>query len=580
MSTTENRPPSRDAGSRATETPANGAGAPSRVDVSALRDNLHLMVLEARRQLSECRSMMHERAEVRTAAGSLASRDDYVDHLKSVIENHCFEALASRVVARPDADLLRAVTVTASNLERIADFAVNIADQLQQLEDDTLAGSYEPAPFFSAVEAALTRIEKALFERNMPEALQICRSEAELDELYGRVYRRIIADLDVPGRPKDLVTTLFVYRYLERIGDSLLNIGEAIIFAVIGEKLKIGEFQALRDSLEQSDVDVPDMSELEFEGIWETKSGSRIAAIHPASSVPDGKWVIFKEGAATKVTEERDALLQWAGLAPGIPPRVYSYHRHGDKASLLLEYLYGDTFQKIALVGTPAAADRALVALVTALRGIWADTRQDEVVRPHFVSQLQKRLGSVLTLHPEFATAATTLGSVRHPGFEQIVEDAAVLDDLEAPFSVLIHGDFNADNIIVEPDGETIHLIDLHRSRRYDYVQDVSVFLVSNVRVPETDPQVRHRLERVSLAFWQWAREFADETGDEMFAARLGLGIARSLLTSTRFVVDRRLSREMCLRGIYLLRQLLAHREQHGSDGLKSFELSHDILRF
>ncbi len=91
-------------------------------------------------------------------------------------------------------------------------------------------------------------------------------------------------------------------------------------------------------------------------------------------------------------------------------------------------------------------------------------------------------------------------------------------------------------------------------------MQDVSVFLVSNFRLPTFGPEARGRLALVTRSFLAWAREFARRNGDDSFEARLALGLARSFFTSTRFEFNQKFARQMFLRAQFLLGGLAAHR--------------------
>jgi hypothetical protein len=113
------------------------------------------------------------------------------------------------------------------------------------------------------------------------------------------------------------------------------------------------------------------------------------------------------------------------------------------------------------------------------------------------------------------------------------------------------------DNIIYDPLEKKINFIDLHRSRYMDYVQDVSVFMVSNYRLQVFDTPLRRRIMIVTQDFYRFAAAFASKSGDTTFELRLALGLARSFATSTRFILDKSLARAMFLRARYLLEQVL-----------------------
>jgi hypothetical protein len=67
----------------------------------------------------------------------------------------------------------------------------------------------------------------------------------------------------------------------------------------------------------------------------------------------------------------------------------------------------------------------------------------------------------------------------------------------------------------------------------------------------------------VVLRFYDWACEYAAELGDSSFPLRLALGMARSYATSTRFVLDEALVREMFLKSRYLLEVVLTRVHEH-----------------
>ena len=526
--------------------------------IAGVRENFQFLALEVRKLLEDTqRVLLDPREEVMS---KIAARDDYVDNLKSMIENKCFRLLTNEDLVEGTVDLIRAINVATNNLERIADFGVNIVGQLEYLEDLEILHRFDAEPFFAAIFAAMSVIEEALFRRDISLALAICRAELEVDELYDAVFKAIMNDLRAGDSPEELVTSLFVFRYLERTGDALLNIGEAAIFAVVGEKLKVSEFQALEDTLANAEVDF-DVNEVDYQGIWETRSGSRIGMVH-AHSEAGGRSVVFKEGRTAKVVEEKQALERWEQLEPGLPPRIFAFHDRGEKAAILLEFLRGDTFQRVMLDADARICASAFALILETVNRVWTRTREAEPCSPNFMRQIASRLPDVFKVHPEFRTPAAQIGKLEVAAFEELLRHARSLDsELIAPFRVLIHGDFNTDNIIINLAQRRVHLIDLHRSRPFDYLQDVSVFIVSNYRLKIFDPGPRRRLDQVSREFFAFAREFAERHGDSSFAARLALGLARSLLTSTRFEMDPEFSRGMMLRARYLLEQLLEHRE-------------------
>ena len=162
-------------------------------------------------------------------------------------------------------------------------------------------------------------------------------------------------------------------------------------------------------------------------------------------------------------------------------------------------------------------------------------------------------------LHSGLVPGAQGINGTTVPGLATLIARAQAREAaLTAPFSVYIHGDFNLDNVIFDPVAGKIRFIDLHRSRYMDYVQDVSVFMVSNYRLQVLDRATRARIGGVAVAMHQMAEKFARRQKDGTYHYRLALGLARSFASSTRFVVDEDHARRMLLRARYILETALA----------------------
>jgi hypothetical protein len=371
-----------------------------------------------------------------------------------------------------------------------------------------------------------------------------------------------------------LVTTIFIYRYLERMGDSLLNIGEAILSACLGERIKIDQWKTLEEMLDASGLK-QDGDDMALEPMAETRSGCKVGRVRTRAYRDGAHWVVFKEGRLSKLEAEKNATARWQEIIPGLAPKIHAFNDHGTSGSILFEYLPGNTFEDYLLRGDVTGIDAALSLICETLGKVWQHTRTETAVAPRFVRQLADRLGDVYALHPAFRASSQGLGNLSLPSFDALVERARSLDEqLHCPFSVLTHGDFNVDNIIYSSDERRVHLIDLHRSKTGDYVQDVSVFLVSNHRLQVFDEPIRQRIRDVILRFHDFTRVEGARLGDSTFSARLALGLARSFATSTRFVLDPDFAKSMFLRARYLLEAVLAT----PVESMQDFEIPREIL--
>ncbi|MDR3155163.1 MAG: phosphotransferase [Deltaproteobacteria bacterium] len=270
-------------------------------------------------------------------------------------------------------------------------------------------------------------------------------------------------------------------------------------------------------------------------------------------------------------------MLRWAKLRPGLAPEVKAFipARKGSEAALVLEYVPSRNLQTLFLENAPDEALEGLDAAMAVMSGIWEETALPRPCSAAFARQALERFGEASCLYPQLMRYQGALGSLEiRPISDMLAELSAMEAEIPALRSMLIHGDFNLSNILYDPASRRLHMLDLYRSRESDYVQDVSVMLVSVLRLPMTAPQERRRLAEAAGRAWDLAAGFAARLGDPTYEARLALGLGRSCLTSTRFLMDERMAARVVARARYLFEKLLAFRGRP----LEEFRLSKGIL--
>ena len=486
----------------------------------------------------------------------IIDRAGYAHNLKRRIQEGCQHYLANDPT-RVDTAAVRAADTVALELDRIAELCRDCAHQLGDLHSrETLrTGSYRRQ--LKLVGKAVVMVESALDSDDTQIALRIGRVEPTLDREYRKQLKRYGEDVARETEGGDLIVALLVAHRIEEMGDALLRISEALLSASIGQQIRTDRYHALVESVDQLGIG-RGASNLKVETIAETRSGSFVSGVSSDDDDRGDFVAVFKEGRKKKLEDEREGAESWHEIYPGLAPRILSYNMNGKSASLLIEHLAGQTFEQILLLESPELLGQAQQALNVTLKSIWTQTRSKGKVPADFMAQLEKRLDEIYSVHPEFQQGDKRICGTEIVGFETLLRRAAEYEQqLSAPFSVYIHGDFNVDNVIYDPIEKRINFIDLHRSCHGDYVQDISVFMVSNYRMQVMDPQMRRRICLIAQRFHGVAHQHADTAGDDAFELRLALGLARSFATSTRFVVDKSLARAMFLRSRYLLERVL-----------------------
>lgn len=488
---------------------------------------------------------------------SMQVKDDAINNLRHTIQDE-----AHSIISRSD-ELLKetrnyasAVDTIAGELEEIGDLCVSVAKQVQHLTDYKLFSKFKYDSGLEIIFSALGLVEPALFGHDREKALEICALEEELDLDYGSVIKKVIKKISKQKDAQTLTTILLIFNYLERIGDSLQNIGEAVLASIVGEKLKINQYRSLIAGLSSGHPG----KEVNFqiESVGATRSGCLVRKVYDTTDPLNPRWAIFKEGKSFKIKKEMVNLKQWADVRKTLVPSILGYEKGGTNSSLLMEYLNGSNLKHILLNKSFKSLQDALLLFLPRLAKLWKKTMEDEPFTAEFIGQLEQRVDDVYRAHPSYKNVRKKIQNVTVPSFEEMLESAAAIKELQqAPFSVFIHGDLNLDNILYNPVTDRFHFIDVYRSKRYDYVQDISVLIISGYRIDEFSSEVRRKIDWVISEVLAFGERFSEKHGDSTYEARLTLALVRSLVTSTRFQFNEAFSRQMYFKAVYLLEKIL-----------------------
>ncbi|GAA0236500.1 phosphotransferase [Marinomonas primoryensis] len=347
---------------------------------------------------------------------------------------------------------------------------------------------------------------------------------------------------------------------LKRLIEQLSVVAEALIKADLGQVATLQNYPHLLDSASNLNYNLKD---LKVRRLALTRSGSAIAAISHKSESGKNVLAVYKEGDRIKIDEEVAGVNHWRTIDPRLAPSVLSQTgrlnngEENEQSSLLIEHIPGKTLEKLLLDGDKDGAQAALNILFKTLNKTWKTTLTPESCSAKFMLQLQKRIGDSRRVHPEFFKDEERICGYVSASFDELVERVAIQEtQWRAPFSVLTHGDFNVDNLIYDDVEQRIYFIDLHRASYFDYVQDLSVLMVSIYRLQVLSGVTRKQMMDSAKAVYHFGRRFANRQQDETFEVRLAAGLARSFATSTRFIFDKKLASRMHLRARYLLERL------------------------
>jgi aminoglycoside phosphotransferase len=512
----------------------------------SIQENLTFLIAETESYIGSLeRYVIDHNAAARRR---ILERGGYSYNLKIRIQNSCW---ASQKAKGSTTRRLRlqAIESIAQDLDRINELARTVVEHLDSIDQPESFDAEPFKPIFKQCKLGVVQITKTLETEETQAAIALSRVADKIEKRHQKIEAACIAQVR-RSVARDFAAVLLAASALAQIGRALYRISESLLSAILGQAINFERFYSLEAV--SNDLET-DGRNIEIQTIAETRSGSGISAVKTAGS--DEVSAIFKDGEKKKLKEERQGFEAWHEIYPGLAPQVLSYKKRGDSAALLIEHLNGLTFEHILLNESDALLERALKRLMQTLRSVWRETRESKPAHAHYMTQLEKRLPDILSLHPDFERPDRQICGAVVPGLRTLIT-AAKQREVASPFSVYIHGDFNLDNILYDASDNKINFIDLHRSRYMDYVQDISVMMVSCYRLQVLEPPERARILGLALDIAKFSKRFARRENDTTFEFRLALGLARSLITSTRFILDPTLSSRMLLRARFLLERI------------------------
>jgi phosphate transport system protein len=207
------------------------------VDLKKLRDMIAGMGGLVERAVADAAvALLDHDPEV---ASSVVAMDPKIDAEEHAIEQFAVQLLALR---QPVADDLRQVVAALkviTDLERIGDYAANIAKR--SLVINKLSGNMALSGLGQMARLAqqnLKTVIDAVGEADPQKAVTVWRADQMVDDLYNTIFRELITYMMEDARNITACThLLFIAKNLERIGDHATNIAELTYYAVTGESL-------------------------------------------------------------------------------------------------------------------------------------------------------------------------------------------------------------------------------------------------------------------------------------------------------------------------------------------------------
>ncbi len=175
---------------------------------------------------------------------SLAQRvineEDHINELQIELDDRVLQLLALHQLMATDLRFVLAVSRINSDLERIGDQAVNIAQSAQRILRHPRVKPYVDLPRMSELAEEMVRDSlNAVVRRDVEMARSVLTRDDTVDSLRDQIFRELLSymmgDSSVVFPAFDLI---LVAKNLERVGDHATNIAEDVIYMVAGRDVR------------------------------------------------------------------------------------------------------------------------------------------------------------------------------------------------------------------------------------------------------------------------------------------------------------------------------------------------------
>jgi len=167
-------------------------------------------------------------------------RDRQINRMEVAIDQACRRILALRQPAASDLRFISTALKIVTDLERMGDLAVNIAERAADLaQAPALRPLHDLVKLAELSEGQLKRALDAFVTGDANAAELVLRGDDHLDALYLKIFNELLGlMMEDPRSIRRATSLMFVAKHLERFGDHATNLAEMVIFMVRGTDVR------------------------------------------------------------------------------------------------------------------------------------------------------------------------------------------------------------------------------------------------------------------------------------------------------------------------------------------------------
>jgi phosphate transport system protein len=173
-------------------------------------------------------------------AQEVIERDRQVNAYDVDVDEQCVELLALHQPAAVDLRFITTAMKIVTDLERIGDQAVNIAQRALDLNREPQLKPYIDLPRMAELAQKMVKESlDAFVARDTDLARRVCAADAEVDALKEQIFRELLTFMMEDARTiSRAIRLILISRFLERVADHATNIAEMVIYLVEGKLVR------------------------------------------------------------------------------------------------------------------------------------------------------------------------------------------------------------------------------------------------------------------------------------------------------------------------------------------------------
>jgi len=177
----------------------------------------------------------------KNVAASIIEEDKIINDIEVSINVDAYLLIAKQCPVASDLRRIITALKIANDLERIADYTVNISKYIVKSTANNKEFRKVLISLADKVVIMLSDIIKAYHDENLELALKVCELDSTIDDLYKQKVKDLIkiGKANTDETAEAAIRALLVLKQLERAGDHITNIAENIVYLVNGKRVEL-----------------------------------------------------------------------------------------------------------------------------------------------------------------------------------------------------------------------------------------------------------------------------------------------------------------------------------------------------